>query len=149
MLEIKERVNCLYLYTMAPLDETIWRYIIDGSAPPDDEVHFSPLGSEEDISVWDEAFFATVQNKTIELGSIDYQEGWGTVVSTYGPIFNSKGEMVGLIGCDLAGDSVAAWVRTQVFWQLGVVILFIIAALTVYLFLLKKINQIVMYEKGK
>jgi methyl-accepting chemotaxis protein len=141
MLEIKERVNCLYLYTMAPMDETIWRYIIDGSAPPDDEVHFSPLGSEEDVSVWDEAFFATIQAKTIQLGSVDYQEDWGTVVSTYGPIFNSSGELVGIVGCDLAGDSIAAWIRTQVFWQLGVVTAFVVLGLIVYLTLLRKINR--------
>jgi methyl-accepting chemotaxis protein len=148
MLEIKERVNCLYLYTMAPKDESAWYFIIDGSAPPEDEENFSPLGSEEDISAYEPAFFDTINTQSIQLGRVDRTEDWGTVISTYGPIFNSSGKMVGLIGCDLEGDSVAAWIRTQVFWQLGVVVLFVIFALTVYILLLKKINRTIMYEKG-
>jgi methyl-accepting chemotaxis protein len=149
MLEIKERVNCIYLYTMAPKDDTTWRFIIDGSTTPEDEENFSPLGSEEDISGYESAFFETINRQSIQLGQVDRTEDWGTVISTYGPIFNSAGKMVGLIGCDLEGDSVAAWIRTQVFWQLGVVVLFIAAALSVYLLLIRKINRIVMYEKGK
>jgi methyl-accepting chemotaxis protein len=147
MLEIKERVNCLYLYTMAPMNETTWRFIIDGSAPPEDEENFSPLGAEEDISDYEAAFFATINTGSVQLGQVDRTANWGTVISTYGPIFNSSGEMVGLVGCDLSGDSVASWIRTQVFWQLGVVVLFIIVALIVYILLLKKIDRITMYEK--
>jgi methyl-accepting chemotaxis protein len=147
MLEIKQRVNCLYLYTMAPVNQTTWRFIIDGSAPPEDEENFSPLGAEEDVSDYESAFFDTVTTRSAQLGQVDRTENWGTVISTYGPIFNSSGEMVGLIGCDFEGDSIAAWIRTQVFWQLGVVALFVIAALTVYILLLKKINRIIMYER--
>jgi methyl-accepting chemotaxis protein len=147
MLEIKQKVNCLYLYTMAPMNETTWRFIIDGSAPPEDEEEFSPLGSEEDISDYEDAFFDTINTQSVQLGRVDRTVNWGTVITTYGPIFNSSGEMVGLIGCDLEGDSIAAWIRTQVFWQLGVVVLFIIVALTVYMLLLKKIDRIIMYEK--
>jgi methyl-accepting chemotaxis protein len=147
MLEIKERVNCNYLYTMAPMNETTWRFVIDGSASPEDGENFSPLGAEEDISGYEAAFFETINTRSVQFGQVDRTEDWGTVISTYGPIFNSSGEMVGLIGCDLAGDRVAAWIRTQVFWQLGVVVLFILAALTVYILLLKKIDRIIMYEK--
>jgi methyl-accepting chemotaxis protein len=147
MLEIKERVNCIYLYTMAPMNEMTWRFIIDGSAPPEDEENFSPLGAEEDISDYEAAFFDTINTQSVQLGQVDRTSDWGTVISTYGPIFNSSGEMVGLIGCDLEGDSIATWIRTQVFWQLGVVVLFIIVALTVYILLLKKIDRIIMYEK--
>jgi methyl-accepting chemotaxis protein len=149
MWEIKQKANCLYLYTMAPKDESTWRFIIDGSAPPEDEENFSPLGSEEDISGYEAAFFAAINTRSVQLGQVDRTRDWGTVISTYGPIFNSSGKMVGLIGCDLEGDSVAAWIRTQVFWQLGVVVLFVIAALTVYILLIKKINRIIMYEKDK
>jgi methyl-accepting chemotaxis protein len=147
MLEIKERVNCLYLSTMAPVNGTTWRFIIDGSAPPEDGERFSPLGAEEDVSDYEAAFFDTVNTRSVQLGQVDRTENWGTVISTYGPILNSSGELVGLIGCDFEGDSIASWIRTQVFWQLGVVALFVVVALTVYILLLKKINRIIMYEK--
>jgi hypothetical protein len=142
MLEIKERINCLYLYTMAPVTDDVWRYIIDGSAPPEDEEHFSPLGVEEDISVYDDAFFVTRRTKTIQLGSIDQNEIWGPLISSYAPILNSSGEFVGIIGCDLEADAVIAWIRTQVLWQLGVVAAFTILGLGVYLSLIKKISAL-------
>jgi methyl-accepting chemotaxis protein len=63
MLAIKELSGAKYLYTMAavsnpPPEPGIWyQYVIDGSAPPDDEDNFSPLGSQEDVSEYDAAFF--------------------------------------------------------------------------------------------
>jgi methyl-accepting chemotaxis protein len=143
MLEIKTRGNSLYLYTMAPVNASVYRYIIDGSAPPEDEDHFSPLGTEEDITYYDEAFFRTLRTKTIQWGSIDRNEEWGDLMSAYAPILNSSGHMVGVIGCDLEADAVIKWIKTQVLWQLGAVAAFVILGLAVYLSLLKKIDALV------
>ncbi|MDR1903126.1 MAG: hypothetical protein LBQ88_12715 [Treponema sp.] len=142
MLEIKERINCLYLYTMAPVTDEVWRYIIDGSAPPDDEENFSPLGTEEDISEYDDAFFVTTRTKTPQLGTIDQNETWGPLISSYAPILNSSGEAVGIIGCDLEAVSIIAWIRTQVIWQAGVVMIFVIVGLIVYLTLIRNVNRL-------
>jgi methyl-accepting chemotaxis protein len=141
MLAIKRDIDCLYLYTMAPVTDTLYRFIIDGSAPPDDEENFSPLGAEEDVSGYDPAFFRTMQTQTTQLGPIDRDENWGTLISSYAPILNSAGETVGIIGCDLEADSITAWVRVQVLWQVGVVTVFVVLGLMVYLSLLRKINQ--------
>jgi hypothetical protein len=140
MLEIKERVNCLYLYTMAPVTDGVWKYVIDGSAPPDDEEHFSPLGTEEDISVYDDAFFKTIKEKSPQLGGIDQNEIWGPLISAYAPILNSSGDVVGIIGCDLEADAVIKWIRTQVIWQLGAVTILLLAGLVVYLSLNKRLS---------
>jgi methyl-accepting chemotaxis protein len=56
LLQLKEFTNCLYLYTMAPARGNIWKFIIDGSAEPDDEENFSSIGDEEDTSSYDDAF---------------------------------------------------------------------------------------------
>jgi methyl-accepting chemotaxis protein len=56
LLQLKEASSSMYLYTIAPKQGNIWHYIIDGSAPPDDEEHFSALGDEEDVSDHDDAF---------------------------------------------------------------------------------------------
>ncbi|MDR0589356.1 MAG: hypothetical protein LBG25_02300 [Spirochaetaceae bacterium] len=142
MLEIKQTINCRYLYTMAPVSASVFRYIIDGSATPDDQENFSPLGTEEDISAYDSAFFATLRTKEIQLGVIDLNETWGNIISVYAPILNSRGDLVGIIGCDLEADSIISWIKTQVIWQLGVVLAFALLALTVYFSLIKRINQL-------
>jgi methyl-accepting chemotaxis protein len=147
MLEIKNEFGAQYLYTMIPVSDTVYRYIIDGSSTPDDEEIFSPIGTDEDVSDYEEAFFMTVQNGTPLSGGIDHTELWGNVISAYAPIRNHEGEVIGIIGCDLDADPVIEWIRLQVLWQLGVVALFVIAAAVVYIVLLRRINRLVMYEK--
>jgi methyl-accepting chemotaxis protein len=144
MLEIKQQVNCLYLYTMAPVTDEMYRFIIDGSAPPDDEENFSPLGAEEDVSEYDRAFLTTMRTKTLQLGEIDQNETWGSLISVYAPILNSKGEAVGIIGCDLAADSIIEWIRTQVAGQIVVVLAVDLLGLFVYLLLQRKINRLLL-----
>jgi methyl-accepting chemotaxis protein len=141
MLDIKEQSGCVYLYTMTPKTKTVYRYIIDGSAPPEDSENFSPLGAEEDISLWESAFMEAVETGTIKLGSIDQSEIWGQLISAYGPIFNSRGSIVGVIGCDLEADPIIEWIRSRVFWQLGIVLAFLGIGLAVYLSLIKKVGS--------
>jgi methyl-accepting chemotaxis protein len=143
MLEIKQTINCRYLYTMAPVSTSVFRYIIDGSSTPDDEENFSPLGTEEDISAYDAAFFETLRTRETQLGVIDMNETWGNLISVYSPILNSRGDLVGIIGCDLEADTIITWIKTQVLWQLGVVFVFAIIALTVYFSLVRRINQLI------
>ncbi|MCL2720735.1 MAG: methyl-accepting chemotaxis protein [Treponema sp.] len=104
MLGLKEFSNCLYLYTIAPKDGDIWLYIIDGSAPPDDEEHFSALGDEEDVSGHDDALKkAWISGNTEVSGLVDQGE-WGMLISIYTPIKNSAGTIVGLVSCDFDGE---------------------------------------------
>jgi sensor histidine kinase regulating citrate/malate metabolism len=49
--------------------------------------------------------------------------------------------MVGIIGCDLEADTIISWIRSQVFWQVAVVGVFILLGLAVYLFLITRINR--------
>jgi methyl-accepting chemotaxis protein len=106
MLAIKELSGAKYLYTMAAVSDPpsepgiYYQYIIDGSAPPDDEENFSPLGSQEDVSGYDSAFFRLLETKHEEVSEIVWQEGWGWILSVYSPILNSQGDLVGIAGCD-------------------------------------------------
>ncbi|MDR2608331.1 MAG: hypothetical protein LBC57_08050 [Treponema sp.] len=147
MLEIKNEFGVQYLYTMISMSDTVYRYIIDGSSTPDDEENFSPIGTDEDVSDYEETFFTTVRTGTSLLGGIDHTELWGNVISAYAPIRNHDGEVIGIIGCDLDADPIIEWIRLQVLWQLGVVAVFIIAGAVVYIGLLRRINGLVMYEK--
>jgi methyl-accepting chemotaxis protein len=142
LLEIKENSGCLYLYTMAQEEDTVFRYIIDGSTDPDDLKNFSPIGSTEDLAEWDEAVLTAIRTKTTQLGSIDQSERWGATISVYSPILKPNGEMIGFVGCDIDASEVISWIKTQVFWQLGIVILFILVGLLAYVVVIRKINRI-------
>ena len=78
LLELKKSSGCMYLYTMAPLKgntrQAIWKFIIDGSAEPDDEEHFSGLGDEEDTSKYDDAFKRVLSSGKTEPSRLMYQE---------------------------------------------------------------------------
>jgi methyl-accepting chemotaxis protein len=99
LLELKGNSGALYLYTMAPVDGPVWMYVIDGSAEPGEQ-GYSALGDEEDTSSYDSAFGRVWESGKIEYANLTKQDDWGWLVSIYNPIRNSKGEMVGIIGCD-------------------------------------------------
>jgi methyl-accepting chemotaxis protein len=143
LLEIKQSSNCAYLFAMAPaggMSNTVYRYILDGSSPPGDEA-FSPLGTKEDIGEWDASVFEAMRTKTIQMGTLDRQEGWGALISAYAPLINDSGEVVGFVGCDIEADEIIQWIRTQVMWQLGIVIFIILVGLAIYISLMIRINK--------
>ncbi|MDR0586609.1 MAG: hypothetical protein LBG26_05165 [Treponema sp.] len=141
MYALKQDVNCIYLYTMAPVEGTIYKYIIDGSAPPGEE-GFSPMGSEEDISGFDEAFLRTMETGTVQLSELDYQAGWGWLTSTYAPIFNSQNEIVGIIGCDFEVLEVFKTLWTQILRQIVLPFIIILAAAALYFPMIRGINRL-------
>jgi methyl-accepting chemotaxis protein len=142
LLEIKENSGCLYLYTMVQENDTVFRYVIDGSTTPDDLKNFSPIGSSEDLAEWDEAVLTTIHTKTTQLGSIDQSDRWGATISVYSPILKPNGEMIGFVGCDIDASEIISWIQTQVFWQLGIVVLFSLVGLLVYIVIIRKTNRI-------
>ncbi len=100
LLELKESVGCQYLFTMIPGSGTTYKYIVDGSCDPSDTENFSPIGTEEDISTWGKAPFASMESHDVTCSGITNQEGWGWQVSSYKAIRNSAGTAIGFVGCD-------------------------------------------------
>ncbi|MDR2766843.1 MAG: hypothetical protein LBB82_00790 [Treponema sp.] len=141
MLDVKEKTNCIYLYTMAPAGGPVFRYIIDGSAPPDDEEAFSPLGAEEDISSYLKPVLRTLETKTFQVSSLDFNNQWGWVVSIFGPVLNSAGEAVGVIGCDFKAEKIYDRLWSQITRQLIVSALFVIIGFIAYLYLVNGVNR--------
>ncbi|MDR2159846.1 MAG: hypothetical protein LBP23_07245 [Treponema sp.] len=141
MLAIKEQTDCIYLYTMAPVEGTVFRYIIDGSAPPEDEDAFSPLGAEEDIASYSGAVFAALEKKTAQISNLDFRTQWGWVVSVYSPILNSGGKAVGVIGCDFKAEQIYERLWSQIRRQLILSAVFIAAGFIAYLYLVNGVNR--------
>jgi len=103
LLQLKNYTGCVYLYTMAPVRGNIWKYVIDGSAEPDDAANFSNIGDEEDTDSYDDAFARVLISGKTESGNLVNQEGWGWLVTIYTPIKNSAGKIVGIAACDFDG----------------------------------------------
>jgi methyl-accepting chemotaxis protein len=104
LLQLKDFTNCAYLYTMAPVKESVWQFVIDGSTEPNDTENFSDIGDEEDTSAYDNAFRRVLVSGETESGNLVNQEGWGWLVSVYTPIKNSAGKIVGIAACDFDGE---------------------------------------------
>jgi methyl-accepting chemotaxis protein len=139
LFQLKEFTACEYLYTMAPAQGSTWRFIIDGSAPPDDPENFSALGDEEDTGEYDPAFQKAYVSGKTELGHLAFQEGWGWVISAYTPIINSSGKTVGLVGCDFDGTYLQKAILTEEVEQSVIGAVSIIIGLILLIFFLRKI----------
>ena len=106
LLDIKEVANCQYLYTMAPVGGTIYKYIIDGSCDPSDIENFSPLGTHEDIADYGEGPLKAMEDGGTYSSGLEKQEQWGYTISTYRGIKNSKGRVIGFIGIDFNVETI-------------------------------------------
>jgi methyl-accepting chemotaxis protein len=138
MLEQKESVACRYLYTMIHTDDGKFLYVIDGSCPPDDEENFSPIGTDEDVSTYGPDFVKLFTEGKEYHSGLQYQEGWGWLITVAVPIKSSSGSVLGIVACDFDGTylrSVIVWFTVkQLFIALaclgiGLVLLFFISRL--------------------
>jgi signal transduction histidine kinase len=140
MLEIKENSSCIFLYTMAPVTDDLYLFIIDGSAPPDNLENFSPLGAEEDISAYNKIILKTMVDKTNQISSLDFATEWGWYVSVYKPILNSSGAAVGIIGCDFKAEIIYARLWSQIIRQIVLSGIFVAAGLWIYIHMVNSLN---------
>ena len=126
LLEIKETINCEYLYTMAPVGGTIFRYIIDGSCDPSDQENFSELGTHEDISDYGEGPLLAMQDGDFHSSGLEKQDQWGYTISTYKGIKNSAGKVVGFIGVDFNVETILQMLKKRIISIAIVSIIFLV-----------------------
>jgi hypothetical protein len=140
LLALKEKTNCVYLYTMAQVEGDVFRYIIDGSASLEDVGYFSPLGLEEDIHDYRKPILRALASKKTQTSSIDFTSEWGWSISTYTPILNSAGAAVGFVGCDFRADIYRSlW--SQIILELIVSGIFVIIGIAAYLYMINEVNK--------
>ena len=140
LYNVKQDTGCLYLYTMAQEEGSIFRYIIDGSDKFGGE-KFSALGEKENLDDWETAALKAFTTGTIQYGTIDKTETYGSTISVYEPIINKSGKVIGIIACDLDAEEIVDWIRTQVIWQLVIVLALLAVGLVVYLTVIDKVNK--------
>jgi methyl-accepting chemotaxis protein len=139
LLALKQLSNCNYLYTLAPASDNVWRYIIDGSAPPDDEENFSPLGTEVELADADKTMLdAWDQGRTLS-SVMEYYPEFGWVISVFVPIKNSAGKKVGLAGCDFDATVLHDEIKAEIIKQVIIAVISLAVGLVLMLFFLRMI----------
>jgi len=139
LFQLKGYTGCLYLYTMAPGRGGIWRFIIDGSAEPDDEEHFSHLGEEDDTTGYDPAFKKAYEEGVTAASALVFYEGWGWLISVYTPIRNSKDQIVGIAACDFDGQHLYSEIQDSRKTQIIFGAVSLVLGLVLLIFFMRKI----------
>ena len=123
MLNAKETIQCAFLYTMVRTKDGRFLYVIDGSCPPGDTENFSPIGTEEDVTGYGPEFLRAFDSGAITFSHLEYQTGWGWLLSIYVPIKNASGAVIGIVGCDFKGqtlrESIVSFIWRQMFVTLA------------------------------
>lgn len=125
LLSLKNSSGCRFLYTMAPCNGKIFKYVIDGSCDPSDEENFSPLGTEEDISSYDAAPFDAMKSGKIVIGKLEKQDVWGWTVTVYAPIINDSKKAIGFVACDYDAREVIDLLKQKIIITFIMSIIFI------------------------
>jgi signal transduction histidine kinase/CheY-like chemotaxis protein len=134
---IKAETQVYFLYAMAPYDGDIHIFILDSEDPYSE--FFSPLGEKEDISDYDAAFLLVYETGEPQFVPTVHYSEWGHLVSAYMPVFNSRGDIVGLIGVDFDGTNVQNTIKSGTLIYIGFAIVFTLVGFFIYSFLLRDI----------
>ena len=136
LLEIKKTVGCEYLYTMVPKSGSTYMYAIDGSCEPSDTEHFSHLGDEEDITSLGEAP-VKIMNGELDVANsgLVAQDDWGWQISTYHSIKNSRGKVVGFIGCDFNIEFIISAMYSKILTISILSVVFVVVGIIILMFM--------------
>ena len=136
LLEIKKTVGCEYLYTMVPKSGSTYMYAIDGSCDPSDTEHFSHLGDEEDITSLGEAP-VKIMNGELDVANsgLVSQDDWGWQISTYHSIKNSRGKVVGFIGCDFNIEFIISAMYSKILTISILSVVFVVVGIIILMFM--------------
>lgn len=86
-----------YLYTLVLVDDKPF-FIINVQRPSDDS---EPSYVMEEYVDGSPSMLDALKNKVATVEKEAYTDKWGTFLSGYAPIYNSKGDFVGIIGADV------------------------------------------------
>jgi methyl-accepting chemotaxis protein len=143
MMDQKKRIDCTFLYTMSKKSDKNYIYIIDASADPSDKENFSPIGTEEDISEFDPAIINAMDNGQSSYSQIEYTDEYGWSLSSYSPIKNSQGKVVGIIGCDFPAKEIHDKIWHQAVNQITISVIIAVLCLLILSLLTNRIFSII------
>jgi len=109
LAKVKQDLSVKDIYTMIDYDETQFMYGVTGG----DAENNDSIGNLDNKDVYgDEP--AKVLNEGISIYSPLYDAGeWGVLISGFAPIKNVKGEVIGVVACDLSANELSVIVKKE------------------------------------
>jgi methyl-accepting chemotaxis protein len=138
LLSLKENFGAEYLYTAVPdsSNPAHITFIVDGSGPVGSE-DFSPAGATDEME--DPAFIRCVESKSVVSGEPTDQGEWGWLLSTYAPIMDANGQLLGVIGADFNADDLITEIQANTMRQLLMGIVLVAAGIALLIVFLRMI----------
>lgn len=130
---IKKELDLFYIYVFVPGEES-FTYLVEGQLEEDDPNYISTLGDEYKYTELEYRYLVPdVKAKRASQEVIVSRESlfFGSGVSTWVPVFDSKGEVAAMVEADIALDSVTASIQSSLFLMLSVYFVLIIAIILV------------------
>jgi len=137
LLNMKNETAARYLYTAGSNGKGGYVYVIDGSVEMNSK-DFSAIGASLNSMDFSPAFTKTWQTRTGLSSSLE-KTSWGYLVSVFEPIKNSRGDMVGIVGCDFDAQFLYDSIKSQIIEQILLGFLFAAAGVGIMFFFLRMI----------
>ncbi|MGD8191925.1 methyl-accepting chemotaxis protein [Brevibacillus ginsengisoli] len=102
LAELKKMNGLKYLYTMAEASPGVNMYVVDGYPMDNKEDASMPGAIEQNYYPSMDAAFKTAQT---QIGSMN-NDNYGASISTYVPIVDQSGKMVGIVGADFDATNI-------------------------------------------
>ncbi len=99
LMKIREISGAKYIFTMRKTTEGKFMYVIDGS-PAEELSHIGD--TEESEPSYEQAW----SGRPYTDNQLNVVEGWGIFISSYYPLTDSRGNIVGIIGADFDAESI-------------------------------------------
>jgi len=109
-------IKFLYITRPDPKNPKLFRFVID---PEEDPKDFSPVGQEDPAT--SQSFVSDHLREGYSFGKL-VKDPWGTWLTGYAPVLDSKKNYAGTIGADIAGNLVEKSVN-RVFYYVGLAFL--------------------------
>ena len=132
---ILKNTDCTYLYTVALTADNKWTYIYDGT--PTDSKDFSKLGSADSYDSYPQEARDSISKGTASYTKTYSADVWGKLVSAFCPVYNSKGNVVAIVGCDYSANTVMKYTMEFLQYLIAILIGFMVVSLLFSMFFLK------------
>ena len=129
--EIKTKTDVMYLYCLNNDVDGEIRYIIDAEKPGDDPDMICQIGDQDNVGTFDGECFITLETGMPTVSGVFDSTDYGVMLSGFSPIFNSMGEVIGVIGVDISLETLTATT-----WAFGFQLLRLALIVTVVLLIL-------------
>lgn len=111
MYKAKQNTNTTYLYAVIKNSDGSFTYIIDGSGELGSE-DSSEYGYCDKVEIFPVEAYTTLGKGISSHTEIYHDDIYGNLISGFSPIKNSKGDIVGAVGCDIVANDALAMIKS-------------------------------------